>query len=98
MIFGDNKYHNHSLNAWLTKERPHWSIEVQSPPAGTKGFSVVRKRWVVERTNAWNGRSRRNSKDYERTTASAEAMIQILLMLIVKFLVRMSKLEMLCGE
>ena len=77
VIFGDNKYHNHSLNAWLTKERPHWSIEVQSPPAGTKGFSAVRKRWVVERTNAWNGRSRRNSKDDERTTASAEALIQI---------------------
>ena len=77
VIFGDNKYHNHSLNAWLAKHRPQWTIEVQSPPAGTKGFSVIRKRWVVERTNAWNGRSRRNSKDYERTTASAEAMIQI---------------------
>ena len=77
VIFGDNKYHNHSLNAWLAKHRPQWTIDVQSPPKGTKGFSVVRKRWVVERTNAWNGRSRRNSKDYERTTASAEAMIQI---------------------
>lgn len=77
VIFGDNKYHNHSLNAWLTKHRPQWTIQVQSPPAGTKGFSVVRKRWVVERTNAWNGRSRRNSKDYERTTASSEARLQI---------------------
>ncbi len=77
VIFGDNKYHNHSLNAWLAKHRPQWTIEVQSPPAGTKGFSVIRKRWVVERTNAWNGRSHRNSKDYERTTASAEAMLQI---------------------
>ena len=77
VIFGDNKYRNHSLNAWLAKHRPQWTIEVQSPPPGTKGFQVVRKRWVVERTNAWNGRSRRNSKDYERTTASAEALIQI---------------------
>ena len=77
VIFGDNKYRNHSLNAFLKTERPQWSIEVQSPPAGTKGFSVVRKRWVVERTNAWTGRSRRNSKDYERTTPSAEAMIQL---------------------
>ena len=34
------------------------------------------KRWVVERTNAWSGKYRRNSKDYERTTAMAEAMIQ----------------------
>ncbi len=77
VIFGDNKYHNHALNAWLAKHRPQWTIEVQSPPAGTKGFHAVRKRWVVERTNAWHGRSRRNSKDYEHTTASSEAMIQI---------------------
>lgn len=77
VIFGDNKYHNHSLNAWLAKNRPQWTIEVQSPPPGTKGFHAVRKRWVVERSNAWNGRARRNSKDYERTTASSEAMIQI---------------------
>ena len=34
-------------------------------------------RWVVERTNAWTGKYRRNSKDYERTTASAEAMVQV---------------------
>ena len=76
VIFADNKYHNHALNAWLAEHRPTWRIEVQSPPPGTKGFSAVRIRWVVERTNAWNGRSRRNSKDYERTTASSEARIQ----------------------
>ena len=76
VIFADHKYHNHSLNAWLAEHRPTWRIEVQSPPPGTKGFSAVRIRWVVERTNAWNGRSRRNSKDYERTTESSEARIQ----------------------
>ena len=31
-IFGDNKYHNHSLEAWLAKERPTWHIEIQSRP------------------------------------------------------------------
>ena len=77
VIFGDNKYHNKSLNAWLKAERPGWSIEVQSPPPGTKGFSPVRIRWVVERTNAWHGRSRRNSKDYERKPESSAAMIQL---------------------
>ena len=41
VIFGDNKYHNKSLKAWIAKERPGWSIEVQSPPPGTKGFSPV---------------------------------------------------------
>ena len=77
VIFGDNKYHNHALKAWLAKHRPDWRIEVKLRPEGTRGFSPLRKRWVVERTNAWNGRCRRHSKDYERRTDSSAAMIQI---------------------
>jgi putative transposase len=76
-IFGDSKYHNHQLEAWLKEHRTGWRIEVKTRPEGTKGFSPLRKRWVVERTNAWNGRSRRNSKDYERKTESSAAMIQV---------------------
>jgi putative transposase len=76
-IFGDAKYHNHALDARLAKNRPGWRIEVKARPAGSKGFTPVRKRWVVERTNAWNGRARRNSKDYERKPESAAAMIQL---------------------
>lgn len=76
-IFGDNKYHNHALNAWLAEHRSDWRVEVSTRPEGTKGFTPLRKRWVVERTNAWNGRSRRNSKDYERRVESSAAMIQI---------------------
>jgi len=77
VIFGDNKYNNKSLQAWMEQNRPQWRIDVQSPPAGTKGFSPVRIRWVVERSNAWHSRCRRNSKDYERRTDSSEAMIKI---------------------
>ena len=77
VIFGDNKYHNHGLEAWLQVERPNWRIEVKSRPEGTRGFTPLEKRWVVERTNAWNGRCRRNSKDYERRVESSAAMIQI---------------------
>lgn len=76
-IFGDTKYHNHALEEWLAKNRPGWRIEVKARPEGSKGFTPVRKRWVVERTNAWNGRARRNSKDYERKPESAAAMIQL---------------------
>jgi len=76
-IFGDTKYNNHALEAWLADNRPGWRIEVQPRPPGSKGFTPVRKRWVVERTNAWNGRARRHSKDYERKPESAAAMIQI---------------------
>ena len=77
VIFGDNKYRNHALEAWLAENRPHWRMEIQSRPEGSKGFVPVRKRWVVERTNAWNGRCRRHSKDYERKTESSVAMIQL---------------------
>jgi len=77
MIFGDSKYHNKRLQAWLIKERPGWEIEVKQRPKGSQGFTPVRKRWVVERSNAWHGRCRRNSKDYERRPDSSAAMIQI---------------------
>jgi putative transposase len=76
-IFGDNKYHNKSLQAWMKKERSGWKVEVKSPPKGSGGFTPVAKRWAVERTNAWHGRCRRNSKDYERRSTSSAAMIQI---------------------
>lgn len=77
VIFGDNKYHNHALEAWLKEDRPNWRIEVKTRSEGTRGFTPLEKRWVVERTNAWNGRCRRNSKDYERRIESSAAMIQI---------------------
>lgn len=42
-----------------------------------KGFVVLPKRWIVERTFGWLNRSRRLSKDYEKTIASSEAFITI---------------------
>jgi len=61
-IFGDNKYHNKKLEKWLAQERPGWSIEVKMRPKDSSGFTPVKKRWVVERSNAWHGRCRRNAK------------------------------------
>ncbi len=76
-IFADQKYHNHALDTWMAEHRAGWRIEVKVRPAGTKGFTPLEKRWVIERTNAWHGRYRRNSKDYERSIESSTAMIQI---------------------
>lgn len=76
-IFGDNKYHNKGLEKWLKQHRPNWKVEVKMRPEGSAGFTPVPKRWVVERSNAWHGRYRRNSKDYERRPDSSAAMIEI---------------------
>jgi putative transposase len=75
-IFGDNKYHNYEYYAWLQKHSGgRWHMEISSRPADTKGFKPLRIRWVVERSIAWHGRYRRNSKDYEKRTDSSESMI-----------------------
>ena len=37
----------------------------------------MHRRWVVERTFAWSGRYRRNSRDYERSARSSEAVIEV---------------------
>jgi putative transposase len=76
-LWGDNKYHNRELRAWLSENRPACDLEIKSRPADSAGFKPIPKRWVVERTFAWNGRCRRHSKDYERRPDSSEAMVQI---------------------
>lgn len=76
-VWADGKYHNHKLYAWVKEEQPRIKLEVVSRPLGAKGFVLLHRRWVVERTNAWNGRSRRLSKDYERRTDSSESMLRM---------------------
>jgi putative transposase len=76
VIFGDNKYHNYKYYEWLANHsNGRWRMEISSRPPGTKEFKPLKIRWVVERTHAWFGRYRRNSKDYERRTDSSESMI-----------------------
>jgi putative transposase len=78
VFFGDNKYHNHDFYAWLNEySKGKWRLEVSSRPEGSEGFKPLKIRWVVERTFAWMGRYRRNSKDYEVRTDSSESMLRI---------------------
>jgi putative transposase len=77
LLWADGKYHNYDLYDWLKGHRTRYRIEVVSRPPGAKGFVLLPKRWVVERTWAWYGRDRRNSKDYERRTSSSEARIRV---------------------
>jgi putative transposase len=50
-IFGDNKYHNHDLYAWMAIHRPTWRLEIKTRPEGSTGFTPLRQRWVVERAS-----------------------------------------------
>jgi putative transposase len=78
VVWADNKYHNYALYDWKEKhEELLWRLEIVSRPIGAKGFVLLHKRWVVERTIAWLGRARRLSKDYERRTDSSECMVRL---------------------
>jgi transposase len=51
-------------------------VDIVRKPEGQKGFSVLPRRWAVERTLAWITAHRRLARDYERNPAHAEAMIR----------------------
>lgn len=79
VIFGDNKYQNHTLARWMREEQTPYRIEIASTVKveGETGFKPVKIRWVVEQAHACQGRARRLSKDYERLTSSSESWVQI---------------------
>jgi putative transposase len=76
VVFADSAYGRRGLPDWVRKTFG-WILQTVLRPVGVKGFMVLPKRWIVERTFAWLGRYRRHSKDYEKTTASAEAFTYI---------------------
>jgi transposase len=74
--------------AWADKayhgDWRHWArrdlgitIQIVEQPKGQKGFQVLPRRWVVERTHAWVTRRRRCARDYERLPESHAAMVEI---------------------
>ena len=75
LIWADSGYGG-KLVAWAM-EAGGWVIAIVKKPTGTTTFTVLPRRWVVERTFAWLGRSRRLSKDYEGLPAMSETMIRI---------------------
>jgi len=74
VLWGDAHFDTALRHAWF---RWGWVGVVVKKLAGQKGFVVQPKRWIVERTFGWLNRSRRLSKDYERTTASSEAFVKV---------------------
>jgi putative transposase len=74
LIWADGGYSGVEFKAWVWK-LTSWLFEIVNRPEGTTGFAVLPRRWVVERTFGWFGRSRRLSKDYEQLPETSESMI-----------------------
>jgi transposase len=77
IVWGDAKYRNHDLAAWLERTRDRFRVAVVERPEGSTGFVKLPKRWVSERTFAWQGRDRRHSKDYEWRPESSAAWVHV---------------------
>jgi transposase len=71
-VFADGAYAGDKLATALDKIGT-WTIEIVKRSDRAKGFELLPRRWVVERTFAWLGRNRRLAKDFERTIQSATA-------------------------
>jgi transposase len=68
-VFADRIYRGKQLVNALSGCGP-WTIEIVQRPLGVKGFQLLPRRWVVERTFAWLGRCRRLAKDFEGSAAT----------------------------
>jgi transposase len=75
-VFADGGYAGPKLRGALKGEGDWW-IEIIKRSDAARGFEVLPRRWVVERTFAWPGRCRRLAKDWEASIASAEAWLLI---------------------
>src|SRR5215212_10217014 len=90
LIWADMGYRGEKLKTWV-EQKLEWKMEIVKRPSKwgrypvdvepepMPAFTVLRRRWVVERTFAWVGRYRRMSKDYEYLTDSSEAMIHLVM-------------------
>lgn len=72
-MFADGGYAGPKLRSALVS----WTLQIVKRSDTAKGFEVLPRRWVVERTFAWLGRCRRLAKDWEKSIESAEACVLI---------------------
>ena len=82
-VLADGGYQGDVQNWFFRHTKGACTLAVVKPKTGTKGFHVLQWRWIVERSFAWLGNFRRLSKDYEITTSSAKAFIQLAFMRIM---------------
>lgn len=75
LIWADGGYAG-QLVEWVATQC-QWVLEIVKRSDDVKGFKVLPKRWIVERTLAWLSHCRRLSKDYERLAETSEALIYV---------------------
>ena len=71
LIWGDQHYTGEVQDE--ARSQYGITLEVVRKPGEQRGFVLLPRRWVVERSIAWQGRSRRLSKDYEHGTEYSES-------------------------
>jgi transposase len=76
-LFADGAYQGPLFRKALAKVRPQLTLEVVTRSDCIKGFVVLPKRWIVERTIAWLNRGRRLAKDFETRTRHALAFVHL---------------------
>ena len=77
LLWVDGGYCGAAFAQWVKRIRPKLEVEVVKRSDDVRGFKVLPRRWVVERTFGWLMRQRRLVRDYETTASSAEAWIYI---------------------
>ena len=76
-LWVDGGYRGDTLKMWVSSLKQTHKIDLEVVQRESKGFEVMKWRWVVERTFAWLLNFRRLSKDYEVLTQNSEALIYI---------------------
>jgi putative transposase len=75
-IFADGGYAGDKLKDAM-RGHGRWTIDIVKPSDAAKGFVVLPRRWVVERTFAWLNQCRRLAGDWEKSIASSTAFAHI---------------------
>jgi len=76
LIWADGGYNAHQVNTMLAAN-PGLRVEIVKRSDDLKGFKVLPRRWVVERTFSWFGRNRRLAKDYENLADTLLAFVTL---------------------
>ena len=76
-LFADGGYQGPQFRKQLARVLPRLSVEIVKRSDTAKGFEVLPRRWVVERTFAWLNRCRRLAKDFENRSGNASNFLRL---------------------